>query len=154
MANIQPFLIYIISTKWYISKLLKPFWNLLLWKRHHLITLINFLVLLLWNLAWRLVLNRLKLRIINVWRRHIILLWVVFVLRRCVLLLWVLHVLRLHVLVLIRVHLWIIHLYWIFLGRHLIIHWLAWAIHLFVLFWNNIFISRLINLSWILGWIN
>jgi hypothetical protein len=96
-------------------------------------------------------LNLLKRRIISVRRRHIILIWVVFVLRRSLLLLWVLHVLRLHVLVLISVHLWIIHLYWIFLRGHLIIHWLAWAIHLFVLFWNNIFISRLINLRWILG---
>ena len=111
LTKVLPFLINIIASERYIGKLLKLFWNLNFWKWQHLGTLIVILLVILWSLTRRLILN-LKGRIINLWWRHIIFLWI---------------------LILAGIHLGILYLKSVILRWKLIICWIALAIQLFVL---------------------
>ena len=119
LTKVLPFLINIIASERYIRKLLKLFWNLNFWKWQHLATLIVILLVLLWSLTRRLILNQ-KGRIINLWWSHIIYLWIVSVWGR-----WIL--------ILAGIHLGNLSLKSVILRWELLICWIALAIQLFVL---------------------
>lgn len=129
MPKIFPFLVNVIASEWYFCKLPELFGNLHCLKWLHLIKFVIILLFLLWDLTRRLILDLIG-RIINHRRRHVILLWILNILGRWVLVLIGIHLGSISIALEVR---------WI-----LVICWLTWAIHLFVLCLYIIFLFLLV----------